>query len=280
MPNLRRAALTWLLPFASLSGVVGMISRAEAQTVPPFADQCPLSQIERPCITQYGAAGTCVAAACEYTPDGGATVSCQECAMCLASSSQFPRCTDTIACAPGFYCFVYGDPEFLGTAGSVLSSTGYYTVSAREANCLEGGAGPQYAPAWSPCDAGLSQWRVGSAPDAGSNVGTPVMTDSGPSGATGEGTSSGAVASSGAGPGSGTGLTSGGLGGSVAAPAVPAGSGGTDAGAGRSTVDLVQGAGGCDIAAPAAATSIPWLALAPLWILRRRRARTSSDVRG
>lgn len=269
MEALRRwGGLARCVAFASLAAISGTTAGAAASTdaggqgvaptVPPFPEQCAVAQIGQPCAAVAGEPGTCVAASCEYTPDGGDSHSCQECAVCLGENPQFPRCTDTIACAPGNTCFVYGAPELFTGVGSPVSPQGWFRVYTLVASCLEGGAGPLTAPAWSPCGAAPAQ-TVGSTPDAGAWDGayddaSLPLTVPGDPGASGSGSGSGAGFGAGSGP--------------AADPAAPVGA--ADAAAGPPSVELLRSDAGCSMAGPAA-TSLPWLGLLPLWIARRRR---------
>jgi hypothetical protein len=255
----------WTKVAALAAGAAGLFagaSYATAQSFPPFTDQCPVSQIEKPCVDSRGNARTCVAAACEDTIDGGDPHSCVECAICsgglATGGGDFSRCTDTIPCAPGFYCFDYGiEPTTaFGAYGNFIE----YKVVTHTSACLEGGAGPQYAAPWSPCDGGggtipsTGTSSPGSAPGSnggGSSGGTTGVVTPGPSWEDG----------------------------GSDVPQPPAGSlaiNGADAGAPPSqqaTDVVVLRQGGCDISAGEAASSLPFLLVLPMWLARGRRRR-------
>jgi hypothetical protein len=241
-------------------GVVGVSSYATAQEFPPFTDSCPVGQIEKPCVDQTGASGTCRAAACEDTLDGGPPVSCVECAVCIANGGPFQRCTDTVPCPPGFSCFDYGGPQnytSFGPPGDPLM----YRVYTYGALCFEGGVGPATAQWWSPCD--------GAAPSASEDSGSGSVATGTSPGSTSSGTAS-SSGSTGSAPLL-AGASEGGAGEIVETPAGPAPEAGTPVN-GASTPDVViLRRGGCDVGTGAAAGGWPLLVMLALWMCRRAR---------
>ncbi len=253
----------WTKVAALAAGAMGLFagaSYATAQSFPSFTDQCPVSQIEQPCVDSRGTAGTCIAAGCEDTIDGGDPHSCVECAICaggLTTTGPFPRCTDTIPCKPGYSCIDFGAQP--NTAFGPYGNFIRYKVVTDTAACYEGGVGPQYAPSWSPCDGG-----GGTIPSTGTSSPGSAPGSSG-------GGSSGAPGVVTPGPASEDGGSD--------VPQPPAGSlaiNGADAGAPPSqqaTDVVVLRQGGCDISAGEAASSLPFLLVLPMWLARGRRRR-------
>lgn len=258
MKNGRRVAQIGAIGAAGLMCVLSVARRAAAQPLPAYRDSCPASQIHQPCVDSTGEIGTCVPAACDLSVDGGAPMSCTPCGVCFATGAvgDLQGCTDTIGCAPGFSCFDYGGVQ-LYTAAWVGGVPAAFQVYALTGECLEGGAGPVFAPSFAPCDAGAPVGLGGTASgsgSAGSGVGPTFAASSG-------GGASGATLP----------LEDAGAALPVAAfPGAPA-----DAGPSGSALEpetIILGRGGCDVGAGAAAGALPWFALLPFWMLRRRRA--------
>ncbi len=255
--------------------LVVLAASSRAAGFPAFKDQCPASQIDRPCATQEGVSGTCIAAECRQSVDpqtdpfvdANTTTACTPCAIC-EPPGPFQLCTDTIACAPGFTCFSYG-VEPLATAGPEANPIQFGVWGSID-SCLEAGAGPLFASGWSPCDGGGEPVGnpSGSSPGAGSGSGAAAGARSNSGAAVGGGSSGGgAVLDAGAASFAPTGAT-------TSVDASVSENGEARAPTNRDA-DLDLSRGGCEVGAGAAANGIPLMGVIFFWIARRYRTRRS-----